>query len=543
MTEYRKFSEQQIALVNQIDLAEYLRAQGELLLKSGKEFRWDRKTSVTIKGNKWYQHKAGIGGYPVQFLETFYNYNYREAVELLLSYANDTHIAVGTIQEAVQPETKEFKLPERNQDMRKIYAYLLKTRHIDKDVLNEFVKQGLIYEDAEYHNVVFVGVDEKGVPRHAHKKSTFTKAEGSYRGNVEGSDPRYSFHYKGSSDHLFVFEAPIDMLSYLSLHKENWQRHSYVALCGLGMQAMDTLLENDKKLQFIIFGTDHDVAGSEGVERMNDHLFEKGYSQIAVVQPTYKDFNEDLKASCGLAAQPAVENPNYEQLKTLMQDMKAHISSVEPIEHKALSKAFTDMYYGLNHEANNDFQKLKRDFLKITECALRLEHQNLYVDVPFSKTSPAFDNLQEDYRSYQDKGNLKKRIEAVKKAFQSIKLVMNAKTDKTEIGNAYRKLVNHSFMMVMETERERMKMEEQTNMQKKIRPKAPLIGSNGNIFNLMGIATHALKDAGMEKEAQDMFDKITSSHSYNEALEILMEYVEPIDVSEQQEQTYDHQIG
>ena len=80
-----------------------------------------------------------------------------------------------------------------------------------------FVKAGLLYEDAEYHNAVFVGTDTDGVPRHAHKRSANSYGK-AFRLNVEGSDPRYSFHYVGTGRSLYVFEAPIDMLSFITLY-------------------------------------------------------------------------------------------------------------------------------------------------------------------------------------------------------------------------------------------------------------------------------------------------------------------------------------
>lgn len=79
----------------------------------------------------------------------------------------------------------------------------------------------MIYESAYYHNAVFVGYDSSGKPRHAHKRGTVTS--NSYKGNVAGSQPEFSFHWHGTSDKMFLFEAPIDMLSYISMHKENWK--------------------------------------------------------------------------------------------------------------------------------------------------------------------------------------------------------------------------------------------------------------------------------------------------------------------------------
>ena len=63
------------------------------------------------------------------------------------------------------------------------------------------------------------------------------------------------------------------------------------------------------------------------------------------------------------------------------------------------------------------------------------------------------------------------------------------------------------------------------------RPQAELIGADGNIFNLMGVASQSLKKAGFQKEAEEMIKRITTSaQSYDEALGIIQEYVEPVEV-------------
>ena len=95
---------------------------------------------------------------------------------------------------------------KKNETLNRVYGYLLKTRFLDKEVIDEFVRKGLIYEDKEYHNAVFVGLDENGVARHGHKRGTATYGKKqSFRGNIEGSDPLYPFHYKGSSNKVYVF--------------------------------------------------------------------------------------------------------------------------------------------------------------------------------------------------------------------------------------------------------------------------------------------------------------------------------------------------
>ena len=67
---------------------------------------------------------------------------------------------------------------------------------------------------------------------------------------------------------------------------------------------------------------------------------------------------------------------------------------------------------------------------------------------------------------------------------------------------------------------------ENNKVSEKQKPKCPLIGEDGNIFNLMGIASRTLKRNGMQEEAKEMCDKITKSGIYDQALAIISDYVE-----------------
>jgi hypothetical protein len=58
------------------------------------------------------------------------------------------------------------------------------------------------------------------------------------------------------------------------------------------------------------------------------------------------------------------------------------------------------------------------------------------------------------------------------------------------------------------------------------KPICKLVGENGNVFNLIGIASKTLKRAGMVSEADEMKSKCFASGSYDEALQIIMEYVD-----------------
>ena len=311
---YIHFTDDQKRRAGEVDLEQFLLRQGERLLPSGFERRLASDHSITIRGNQWYDHAAEQGGGPISFVQQFYNLSYPEAVTRLLGGEQGTVYVPVSKQEV--KEKKAFALPTANKDMRRMYAYLLKNRLLDRDVISAFVREGVLYESCEkfksgakeYHNAVFVGKDTAGVVRHAHKRSINSIGR-TFRINIEGSDPQCSFHHSGSSDQIFVFEAPIDLLSFLTLYPEDWQRHSYVALCGTAEHAMLWMLEQNPEIRTVCLCLDHDAAGIEANGRLTDILWAQGYDSIEVLQSEYKDWNEDIKARHGLQAQAAEEHP------------------------------------------------------------------------------------------------------------------------------------------------------------------------------------------------------------------------------------------
>ena len=291
MGEYIPFTEEQIGRANAIDLVEFLKAQGEKLLPSGREKRLSSNHSITVRGNEWYDHATEEGGYPIAFAEMYYDLDFVSAVNLLLGGEQ------GQLYPKAQPKgdkPKPFVLPPKAPAMRRTFAYLLKERKIDKDIVSFFAHEHLLYESLEkegYHNAIFVGCDENGIPRHAHKRGLNTK---SYKGNVEGSLPQYSFHYVGTGEVLYAFEAPIDLLSFLSLYPNDFERDSYVALCGTSNQPILWLLETYPQLQAVTLCLDNDTAGRKASERIQALLTERGYP-CRVELPKHKDWNEDLQ--------------------------------------------------------------------------------------------------------------------------------------------------------------------------------------------------------------------------------------------------------
>ena len=101
----------------------------------------------------------------------------------------------------------------------------------------------------------------------------------------------------GLDSQLFVFEAPIDMLSFISLYPDDWTSHSYVSLCGTSSHAMLWMLEQNPNLLSVAFCLDNDEAGIRATERLTKLLEDRGYNWVGSFSPFgFKDWNEVLQA-------------------------------------------------------------------------------------------------------------------------------------------------------------------------------------------------------------------------------------------------------
>jgi hypothetical protein len=246
----------------------------------------DHGQKVTIRGNLWFHQYEQVGGDAIDFACRFYGMDYPEAVQLMLS------MGVGTVREEVEPfPQKPLELPPKHENMRRVYGYLIRRRGIDKDVLDAFAYRGLVYESADYHNAVFVGLDKTAKPRHIHKRSI--AAQGGFKGNAPGSEPEYSFHWIGGGDTLFLFEAPIDMLSFITLHKQCWKSCSYAAACGVSDSVLWQTLKDRPYITQVCLCLDNDEPGQKAAHRISRALADKNICNRILI-PTRKDWNEDL---------------------------------------------------------------------------------------------------------------------------------------------------------------------------------------------------------------------------------------------------------
>lgn len=282
------------------DLPDLLTALGYQVIRIGRYYSTKEMDSLRIKNRRtWYRYSEKVGGDAITFLQHFCGKSFPEAVEYLLAFhgrtrdsptAQPEHRLSTVSEEAPKP----FELPAAHADQRRVFAYLRK-RSIASQVIQAFIAGGLLYEDAQHHNCVFVGYDETGKAVFANQRGTYDQGGSSFKGDVPGSDKSIGFRlpYDSDSDTVFVFEAPIDLMSYCTLHRS--LHGNAVALCCLHDGALATYLREHPQLRHIELCLDNDRWGQAATKQMQETYSAKGFTVSRQLPPQGKDWNEYLQ--------------------------------------------------------------------------------------------------------------------------------------------------------------------------------------------------------------------------------------------------------
>ena len=276
------YTQAQIDKANAVDLEKFLRAQGETLVRSGKEYRWKAHDSLTVYGNKWFRHSQSKGGLPVDFVMEFYGKSFPEAVQMLTGEPGEAK------PEADPAPSPAFRLSLRNVTNANILNYLTQERKLSPSLVNFFIAAGDIYEDAAHHNVVFVGRDADGHPRYASSRGINEK----FRQDAAGAEKAFGFAHRGTDKQLLVFEAPIDMLYVNEMFPKNCKQHNYLSLGGVSGKALRQFLSERPDVERVFLCLDADKAGEDACKRLTALLPDT--VSVTRIQPCMKDWNDVL---------------------------------------------------------------------------------------------------------------------------------------------------------------------------------------------------------------------------------------------------------
>lgn len=291
---------------NEVSITDYARYMGFTILKKGNYYTMKEHDSVMIspRKKKYWQNSNpsdsaafGEGGSVIDFAMNFGGYSRDEAIKQLISFGNIRfdNEPIQQTQKVDIPESVELKLPATDDNTRNVFAYLIKTRGITKDIVTELIKRKMIYQD-KHKNCVFVGYDinDKNKPVYACLRGTNTYKK--FQGDVRGCDYSKGIYVENGSKTFVVTESFIDAMSVMTIMGKDWKKHNYLALGGTGKYEAIKSYLNAGKVKNLIIATDNDKAGRTAAKIISTFV-KRDYPDVSVkvsLPPVNsgKDWNE-----------------------------------------------------------------------------------------------------------------------------------------------------------------------------------------------------------------------------------------------------------
>lgn len=296
--------------IKEIPIVDHAERMGYTVTKAGnKYYSLKEHDSVMIdpRRNCFWRNSTFTSGFKggagsiIDFVMEFEGYQTaREAIEELASeygIERDNYNSVSIPKkERVVIESNESKrepgdlaLPERDSNIDAAYNYLLNTRKINKEVINYFVENDMLYQDKK-RNAVFK------TEKFACLRSTGTKK---FVMDAEGCDYNEGFFIKNNedADTLVVSESVIDamsIMSYYQRHGVDYKNHAYLALSGTNkLGSVFYHLDNQPQIKKVYIACDNDRAGQDATNKIIEVLEERYNVDYTIASPREgKDWNE-----------------------------------------------------------------------------------------------------------------------------------------------------------------------------------------------------------------------------------------------------------
>ena len=291
---------EQIENARRMDLLTYLQTyEPNNLQRLGTETYCTKEhDSLKISNGMWHWFSHHIGGKnALDYLIKVKGFSFLRAVMTINNAAEGKQV-----NREKREKPKDLEVPKLNPNIRRVKRYLM-SRGIDERLIDYCHKEGMLFEDAEHHNCVFIGKDGQGVPKFGSLRSTTTD----FKRDLDGSDKRYSFNLciKKESDTLHVFEAVIDLMSHITLSikaDKEWYKDGYLSLGGVYATdnkqdiplALNAFLEKHPDIRTVRLHLDNDEIGRKATEQITEALKDK-YEVIDEPPMSGKDFNEYLQ--------------------------------------------------------------------------------------------------------------------------------------------------------------------------------------------------------------------------------------------------------
>lgn len=329
-TENRRFTQDELMIAKSVDLCDVASSLGYTVKRIGKYHTLKEMDSIRIYDRShWYRwsrasEKGQNGGSQIDFLRVFEGMNVKDAVFWLLDFSGYQRLPAQDRQQYVKRAKerqnasrekedipRKFVLPVPARENRYLYSYLENRRGLSKETIDFFVKKGLIYEAAKYHNIVFKGNDKDGITRFASMRGVYDRDGKGFKCDVAGNDKNYGFNIANDeSTEVFVFEAAIDLMSYCDMMDDF---HSNMVALGMVSDApLMTFLKEHPQIGVVNFCLDNDEPGRKATEQLCEKYYSLGNDVNDLPAPKeYKDYNEWLVSmKRDLAKEPSTVKSN-----------------------------------------------------------------------------------------------------------------------------------------------------------------------------------------------------------------------------------------
>ena len=289
-----------------IPIHEYAQQIGFTVQRAGNYYTLKEHDSVRINPNKnvFIQNSSGVKGSIIDFVMYFENLDKAAAIDKLAKHINaDIKHSTNLNQsypkysaERTYKDKEPLMLPDKAKTMKNVFAYLINTRKIDSQIVNQWVKNKNLFQDT-HNNCVFVTYDESGKANFASQKGTNTSKP--FQADIKGSDYNCCHFINNNAKSLIVCEAIIDLMSVQTILKANGRdlnNYNYLSLNGVTKTHAILNALHSSNTDTVILATDNDRAGEQARSELRElaSKFDENIKFIDYVPKNEKDWNAEL---------------------------------------------------------------------------------------------------------------------------------------------------------------------------------------------------------------------------------------------------------
>ncbi|GEM_PF-578855 len=287
-------NKEEIKKARQADLAQYLKSKGINLEKDGRRYRHPEHKSLVFTKNAYFWNSRQEHGNALDYVTKYLNMDFTTAVKELSQFNRSSILS--------KEQSFKIKDIELNPNMQRAVAYLNKTRSIDYSIIQDLIKNKLLYQSKEKSNIVFPIRNEKGNIVGAEFNGTLSDKR--FKGIAENSEYGYGYNLRTSEikdlKHYLYFESSIDMISYINIQQDKGALDRlkdciFVSMGGLKVNIVQHTLKafKSENKPNICLCVDNDEAGRNFCDLVTKELENEN---IKIIKPKIgKDWNEQLK--------------------------------------------------------------------------------------------------------------------------------------------------------------------------------------------------------------------------------------------------------